>query len=69
MKTSFAKLIAARKKRILKRLADARANRWFRELSDPDAVIGSKNVKYEPAERVQADQRTCAPPEMARTRL
>lgn len=54
MKTSFAKRIAARKKKILKRLADARTNRWFRELSDPNPVIGSNNVKYELAERAQA---------------
>ena len=54
MKTSFAKRIEARKKKILKRLADARANRWFRELSDPNPVIGSNNVKYELAERPQA---------------
>ena len=54
MKTSFAKCIAVRKKKILKRLADARTNRWFRELSDPNPVIGSNNVKYELAERIQA---------------
>ena len=54
VKTSFAKRIEARKKKILKRLADARANRWFRELSDPNPVIGSNNVKYELAERPQA---------------
>ena len=35
-------------------MADAREKRWFRELSDPNPVIGSNNVKYELGERAQA---------------
>ncbi len=54
MKTSFAKRLAARKKQILKKLADARKNRWYRELRNPNPVIGSNNVKYELAERSYA---------------
>jgi len=54
VKTSFAKRIAVRKKQLLKRLADARTDRWFRELRNTNPVIGSNNVKYELAERSQA---------------
>ena len=54
MKTNFAKKIEARKKQILKRLADARANRFNRALTDPNPVIGSNDVKYELSERLQA---------------
>lgn len=54
MKTIFAKRIALRKKQLRKRLSDARSNRWWRELRNPNPVIGSNNVKYELADRSQA---------------
>jgi hypothetical protein len=54
VKTSFAKRLAARKKQLLKRLVDARKNRWYRELRNPNPVIGSNNVKYELADRSHA---------------
>ena len=54
MKTNFAEMIEARKKQFLKRLADARANRFNRVFRDPNPVIGSNDVVYELAERSQA---------------
>ena len=54
VKTSFAKSIAARKKKILKRLAQARANRFTRCFSNPNPVLASNSVKYELADRAQA---------------
>jgi len=54
VKTSFANRIEARKKEILKRLAQARANRFNRCFSDPNPVLASNLIKYELAERAQA---------------
>jgi hypothetical protein len=54
VKTSFAKRIVARKKQILKRLANARANRFNRSLSNPNPVLACNSVKYELADRAQA---------------
>ena|GEM_PF-1310315 len=54
MKTSFAKRIDARKKQILKRLANARVNRFTRCFSNPNPVLASNAVKYELADRAQA---------------
>ena len=53
MKTSFAKRIARRKQKLLKRLAKARLNRFIRGF-DPQDVIGDNSIKYELADRTQA---------------
>jgi len=54
VKTSFAKRIDARKKQILKRLANARVNRFTRCFSNPNPVLASNAVKHELADRAQA---------------
>lgn len=53
MKASFAKRIVRRKKALLKRLAQARINRFVRGC-DPRPVIGANAMKYELADRTQA---------------
>ena len=54
MNNSLANRIAVRKKQILKRLADARADRFTRCFSNPNPVIGTNAVKYELSDRTQA---------------
>lgn len=54
MKSTIAKRIQKRKQIHLKRLADARANRFARLATDPTPVLGSNRVKYELSDRVSA---------------
>jgi hypothetical protein len=50
---SFSQRIAKRKKKTLARLAKARADRFLRDITNPETVIASNRIKYELADKVQ----------------
>ena len=53
MKRNIAKKVARRKRRVLKRLENARAQRFVRGL-DSSTVLGSKGIRYELSQKVHA---------------
>ncbi|MFM8844210.1 MAG: hypothetical protein ACKOFJ_08350 [Actinomycetota bacterium] len=53
MKRNIAKKVARRKRRVLKRLQNARAQRFVRGL-DSSTVLGSKGIRYELSQKVHA---------------